>query len=149
MEWEIGKWEIVMSDYDGYNDQVLVRQSVPILFPRWLDKNQAITYTSYRQGKPDLYLRYVKQRTSTAIAAYDGLNYSVDWSAKRRLLVATLSKDGNAELYLIDKDGKVKRRLTHNRTIDTSPCWSPSGRPTACWGACGSFPAASGNRERR
>jgi len=122
------RWEIVMSDYDGYNPRVLLRQSVPLLYPRWIDGSKAIVYTSFRYGKPDLYLRYLKEPASKRVASYDGLNYSVDWSQKRKQMVATLSKDGDPEIYILDANGKVKRRLTHTRAIETSAAWSPSGR---------------------
>jgi TolB protein len=122
------KWELVMSDYDGYNPRVLLRQTVPVLQPRWIDHSKALVYTNFRAGKADLYLRYLKDPSSKALLSHHGLNYSVDWSGRRNELLVTLSKDGNAEIYVVDKAGKIKRRLTHNRAIDCSPCWSPSGR---------------------
>ena len=121
-------WELVMSDYDGYNPKVLLRQSVPAVYPRWIDGSKALVFTSFRGGKMDLYVRYLKERSSKRLLNYAGLNYSVDWLEKRKEMLVTLSKDGNAEIYIVTKRGKVKRRLTHNRAIDCSPCWSPSGR---------------------
>jgi len=123
-----GQWELVICDYDGYGPRVLVRQSVPLLNPRWVDNNEAIVYASYRAGKADLYIRYLAETKSQPIATYPGINYAVDWSPKRGMLLAALSKDGNSEIYMMDKDGRIRDRLTHNRSIDTSPCWAPSGR---------------------
>jgi len=122
------QWELVMSDYDGEKPRVLVRQSVPLLNPRWADNNQAVIYTSYRAGKPDLYIRYLKDNKSRTLANYPGSNYASDWSERHRLILAAMSKDGNSEIYLLEKGGAVRKRLTHNRAIDTSPCWSPGGR---------------------
>jgi TolB protein len=121
-------WEIVMSDYDGYNPRVLLKQTVPVVFPRWIDESKALTFTSFRYGKPDLFIRYLQEPASQLLASYEGTNYSVDWSQHEKRMVASLSKDGNAELYIIDTKGRIKRRLTHNRVIDTSPSWSPTGR---------------------
>jgi len=122
------KWELVLCDYDGYNPRVLLRQTVPVLYPRWIDNNRAVTYTSFRYGKPDLFVRILKESESRKLATFEGVNYAVDWSDARKEMVATLSKDGNAELYLLAKDGTVKRRLTHSRSIETSPSWAPTGR---------------------
>jgi len=121
------KWELVMSDYDGYNPRPLVRQAVPLLSPRWMDGNRAVVYTTFRDGKADLWMRYVDQGKSTPIATYRGTNTAPDWSQKTGMLLAALSKDGNTEIYTISKAGQVLNRLTHNRAIDTSPCWSPTG----------------------
>ena len=123
-----GTWELVLSDYDGYNPRVLVRQSVPLLNPRFVDRNQAVVYVSYRAGKPDLYLRYIRESKSTALASYPGMNYTVDWSDRQKLMLSALSRDGNSEIYLLDMKGGIQRRLTHNRAIDTAASWAPGGR---------------------
>lgn len=126
-----GKWELIMSDYDGYNPRVLVRQSVPLLNPRWVENDRAVVYTSYRGGKADLYVRYLSESKSEPLANYAGTNSTADWSARSRRFLAALSKDGNSEIYLLENSGAVFKRLTHNRAIDTSPCWAPSGRELA------------------
>jgi TolB protein len=123
-----GKWELVMSDYDGYNPHVLVRQAVPLLNPRWVDNSNAVVYTSYRAGKADLYIRYLSESQSRTLASYAGTNATADWSERHRRFLGALSKDGNSEIYLLEKSGAVRKRLTHNRAIDTSPCWAPSAR---------------------
>lgn len=122
------QWELLISDYDGYNPRVLVRQSVPLLNPRWADNDKAIIYTSYRKGNADLYVRSLSEAKSELIADFPGMTYTADWSNRRRFLLAALSKDGNSEIYMLEWSGAVRQRLTHNRAIDTSPCWSPSGR---------------------
>jgi TolB protein len=121
------KWELVVSDYDGYDPRVLVRQTVPLLGPRWFDGG-AVVYTSFRNGKADLFVRYLGEGKSRGFANYSGSNTAPDWSRKEGLLLAALSKDGDTEVYLLEKNGHIRQRLTHNRAIDTSPCWSPGGR---------------------
>lgn len=122
------RWEVIMADYDGYNPRVVLSQTVPLVYPRWVDESKALTYTSFRYGKPDLFIRYLSEPASEVLARYDGTNYSVDWSKAHERMAASLSKDGNAEIYVMDKKGKPTNRLTHSRAIDTSPSWSPTGR---------------------
>jgi TolB protein len=122
------KWELVVSDYDGYNPRVLVRQTVPLLAPRWIDRNQAIAYTSFRDGKADLFTRVLSENKSRGLANYSGSNTAVEWSDKQGMLLAALSKDGNTETYMLARTGNIQQRLTHNKAIDTSPGWSPGGR---------------------
>jgi TolB protein len=122
------KWELIVSDYDGYNPRVLVRQTVPLLAPRWIDNNKAVAYTSFRDGKADLFTRVLDDNKSRGLANYSGSNTAVDWSQKQGLLLAALSKDGNTEVYMLARTGQIQQRLTHNKAIDTSPSWSPAGR---------------------
>ena len=124
-------WELVMADYDGYNPRVLLRQTVSVIFPRWIDDSKALVFTSFREGKIDLWIRDLSELASKRLLSYPGLNYSADWSNKRRELIVTLSKDGDPEIYAVGREGKINRRLTHNRAIDCSPSWSPSGREVA------------------
>jgi TolB protein len=42
-----------------------------------------------------------------------------------------LSVDNPTEIYTIGIDGRGRRRLTHNRSYDGSPSWSPDGKRIA------------------
>ena len=46
-------------------------------------------------------------------------------------IVFTSSREGNPELYIINRDGSGLRRLTNHPAIDTSPTWSPTGTQIA------------------
>jgi TolB protein len=121
-------WELIVVDYDGYNPRTILRQPVSVIYPRWVDDSNALVFTSFRDKRVDMWIRYLSEPASKKLLTFPGLNYSADWSDKRNEMLVTLSKDGNAEVYVADKNGKIKRRLTHARSIDCSPCWSPSGR---------------------
>ena len=43
----------------------------------------------------------------------------------------TSGKDGNAEIYVMDADGKNQRSLTHHPADDGWPSWSPDGKKIA------------------
>ncbi len=121
-------WTLTLCDYDGYRPRILVRQKMPLLNPRFADRNQAVIYTTYRNGKPDLYIRYLREGRSRPLARYPGNNDAASWSDRTRMILAALSRDGNPEIYLLEPSGAVRRRLTHSRAIDTAPSWSPGGR---------------------
>jgi TolB protein len=121
------KWELVISDYDGYNPRPLIRQAVPLLSPRWMDGNRAVVYTTFRDGKADLWLRYVDQAKSIPIATIPGHQHRSGLVAEDRDVARrTLEGRQHRDLFT-QQGGQVQNQLTHNRAIDTSPSWSPSG----------------------
>jgi TolB protein len=61
------------------------------------------------------------------MANFKGSNSAPAWSPDGRSLVATLSRDGGSQLYLIDVASGDAKRLTQNSGIDTEPGFSQDG----------------------
>jgi TolB protein len=61
------------------------------------------------------------------LSSRPGINTGASFSPDGQRIAATLSQDGNSEIYLLDKNGGVIKRLTNNPFIDSSPSWSPDG----------------------
>lgn len=128
---QTGNKEIYISDYDGANVQAVTKNGSINISPVWDSKNEAILYTSYKNGKPDLWQVNLKNSEHEVVASYPGINSAPAVSPNNREMLLTLSKDGNAEIYLTDRKGKIKRRMTNSYAIETSPAFSPSGREFA------------------
>jgi TolB protein len=119
--------EVWAMDADGENARQLTNDSSLAATPCWGANATEVYYTSYRDYNPDLCGIYLKGGLSWFISRYPGLNVSPSWSQTRQRIALTLGKDGNSEVYLMDRDGKNLKRLTFSRAIDSSPQWSPSG----------------------
>lgn len=125
-----GKKEIYISDFDGYNPTRLTYNDSISLFPSWSSNGQYLAYTSYKGGKPDIYIRNLADKRESVIAQ-EGLNITPAWAPGRLELAATQSFSGDQEIYLLTGTGKMIKRLTNNRGSDVSPTWSPDGRKLA------------------
>jgi len=53
------------------------------------------------------------------------------WSPDGRRIAFTSTRDGNAEIYVVDANGTALRRLTSDAADDFAPAWSPDGRRIA------------------
>lgn len=116
-----GRKQIYTAKMDGSDaTQITNNESINML-PSWGDGG--IYYTSYRHHNPDLW-RY-KGGEQKKISSQEGQNTGASYCGGK--LALTLSMGGeNADVYLIDPNsGDVKKRLTNNWAIDTSPTWSP------------------------
>ena len=125
-----GNKEIYSCEFDGYNPQQLTRNHSITLFPAWSSNGRYLAYTSYKQGKPDLFIKNLAEAQETSIAQ-KGLNITPAWVPGKFELAATLSFSGDQEIYLLTGSGKIIKRLTKTQGSDISPSWSPDGQKMA------------------
>ncbi|MBU1161318.1 MAG: Tol-Pal system beta propeller repeat protein TolB [Proteobacteria bacterium] len=125
-----GTKEIYISEFDGYDIRRVTHNNNITLTPAWSSDGQWIAYTSYARGKPDLYIKHLKEKRGSVVSEM-GVNITPAWRPNKFELAATLSFSGDPEIYLLTGTGKVIKRLTYNKGIDVSPAWSPDGKKMA------------------
>ncbi|MEZ4383661.1 MAG: hypothetical protein R3A79_20185 [Nannocystaceae bacterium] len=100
-----------------------------------------IVYEGDQASFRDLYRRELRDAAGTARGAKakadpairrltddpEG-NFEPAISPDGRRIAFASSRDGNAEIYVMDADGGHPRRLTDDPRGDTAPSWSPDGR---------------------
>ena len=122
------RYRLIVSDFDAANQKVLVSGQNILSLPAWSHDSKKIYYTSYATGAPFVYSVTVATGKRKLISSYPGLNSSVSAAPDGKNIVIRLSKDGNAELYLMNTGSRKLRRLTRNIAIDTAPSFSPDGQ---------------------
>lgn len=118
--------DIMVMDWDGWAPTAITRSSQNIL-PTWSPTAAEIAFTSFVNGKPDLFIVPSSGGKPRLLSARPGLNMGAAWSPDGSKIAVTLSQDGNSEIYLLSTSGQILKRLTNDRGIDTSPSWSPDG----------------------
>ena len=128
--------EIVMIDYDGFNQAPVTNLRSTSLSPAWSPTDSSVVFTSFFKGYPYVFRSYPfnprrRGQEPELVSAWPGINTAPAWAPDGRMIALTLSKSGNPDIYTVRLGTSDFRQLTNNRGIETDPSWSPTGREIA------------------
>ena len=122
------QYQLMVSDYDGYNPQALISSTQPLMSPSWSPDAKQIAFVSFQKTLPAIYTVEVATGKLTQVTKLAGINGAPAWSPDGDKMALVLSKTGQAKVYIRDlKTGKTTQ-LTKGFAIDTEPSFSPDGK---------------------
>jgi TolB protein len=116
---------LAIMDQDGANVRYLTRGDDLVLTPRFSPTTQEITYMSFGQGDPRVYLLNIETGQREIVGNFPGMTFSPRFSPDGQRVIMSLSQGGNSNLFVMDLRSKRTTRLTDTAAIDTAPSYSP------------------------
>ncbi|MGI9463974.1 MAG: Tol-Pal system beta propeller repeat protein TolB [Aestuariivirgaceae bacterium] len=119
---------LVIMDQDGFNVRRLTEGSNLVLTPRFSPTSQEITYMSFADGKPRVYLYNIETGLREIVGVFPNMSFSPRFSPDGQQVIMSLQKGGNSDIHTLDLRSRTTRQLTNTPAIDTAPSYSPDGR---------------------
>src|ERR1041384_524209 len=118
---------LAIMDQDGFGVRYLTRGDDLVLTPRFSPSTQEITYMSYGQGQPRVYLLNIETGQREIVGNFPNMTFSPRFSPDGQRVAMSLQQGGNSNIFVMDLRSKATTRLTDTAAIDTAPSYSPDG----------------------
>ncbi|AYG61510.1 Tol-Pal system beta propeller repeat protein TolB [Rhizobium jaguaris] len=125
------KTQLGIMDQDGFNARMLTDGSDLVLTPRFSPNRQEVTYMSFANQQPRVYLLQLQTGQRELVGNFPGMTFSPRFSPDGQRVIMSLQQEGNANIYTMDLRSRTTTRLTSTAAIDTSPSYSPDGTQIA------------------
>ena len=125
------KTQLGIMDQDGFNVRMLTDGSDLVLTPRFSPNRQEVTYMSFANQQPRVYLLQLETGQREVVGNFPGMTFSPRFSPDGQRVIMSLQQEGNANIYTMDLRSRTTTRLTSTAAIDTSPSYSPDGTQIA------------------
>jgi len=118
---------LALMDQDSANNRFLTDGRALVLTPRFSPTAQEITYLSYANGTPRVYLFNIDTGQQEVVGDFPGMTFAPRFSPDGNRVVLSRAENGVSNLFALDLRTRRPTRLTDSQAIDTSPSFSPDG----------------------
>jgi TolB protein len=121
-------YQLRVSDYDGYNEKLVLRSKQPLMSPAWSPDGQKIAYVSFQNGQAEIFIMNIYTGEREKVTSYPRHNGAPRFSPDGKQLALVLSKTGSLQVYTLDLDTRKLTQITRGRSNNTEPFWHPDGK---------------------
>ncbi|MFK7866747.1 MAG: Tol-Pal system beta propeller repeat protein TolB [Alphaproteobacteria bacterium] len=121
------KKQLALMDQDGANHKFLTDGSTLVLTPRFSPISQEITYLSYFNNAPRVYLFNIQTGKQEVLGAFKGMSFAPRFSPDGKDVVMSYAKGNSTNIYALNLATRQTVQLTNNGAIDTAPSYAPDG----------------------
>ncbi len=119
---------LAIMDQDGKNHKYLTDGRELVLTPRFSPTEQKITYMSYGNKGPRVYLYDISTGRHERLGNFPGMTFAPRFSPDGKKVIMSQAVNGNSDIYELNLGSKKKRRITSNAAIDTAPSYAPDSK---------------------
>lgn len=119
---------LALMDQDGENHRFLTDGKYLVLTPRFSPTLQEITYLSYLNEKPRVYIYNIDTGKQEVLGDFPTMTIAPRFSPDGNKVIMSMAPNGNSDIYVMDLRTRIVEKLTSNPAIETAPSYSPDGQ---------------------
>ncbi|MCS7281549.1 MAG: hypothetical protein NZ583_08035 [Desulfobacterota bacterium] len=119
--------EIFVSGIDGFGLKKLTDYKTITVFPSVSPDGKYLSYTSYKEGKPNLYVVDRERNVIVYVDRDDGMKVGREW-LDRKTLLYTHTSGRYSSIVKLDLETKIKKTILKKEGILAGPAPSPDGK---------------------
>jgi TolB protein len=118
--------DVYVADLDGMEQRKLTNQRQIVVSPSVSPDGRYLSYTSYKDGRPNLYVVDLATNREVYVDRQEGMKVGASWIDRKTLAYAhTLGKFST--IYAVNVETKQRTSLLRKEGILSSPAFSPDG----------------------
>ncbi|KEY91646.1 protein tolB [Candidatus Photodesmus blepharus] len=121
-------YQLKVSDYDGYNEKLILGSKAPLMSLDWSPDSKNIAYVTFQNGQAEIFIINVSTGKRKKITSFPRHNGAPRFSPDGKCLALVLSQTGSLQVYTLDLALRKLTRITTDRSNNTEPFWHPDGK---------------------
>ncbi|MGX9415814.1 Tol-Pal system beta propeller repeat protein TolB [Vibrio sp. RC27] len=121
-------YQLRVSDYDGFNERLVLSSKQPLMSPAWSPDGRKLAYVSFENGRSEIYVMDIYAGVREKMTSFPRHNGAPRFSPDGKSLALVLSKTGNLQVYTMDLATKKVKQITRGSANNTEPFWHPNGK---------------------
>ena len=121
--------KINLISFDGEDKKILTDGRDLVLTPSFSKKRDEILYLRYYDNKPQLFFLNLKNQRSYKVGGFRGTTFAASpHPNKSDIILISAIEEGNTDVYELNVNENIARKLTKSLAIDTTASYSPNGK---------------------
>lgn len=121
-------YQLRISDYDGYNERLVLRSKQPLMSPAWSPDGRKLAYVSFQNGQAEIFMMDIYTGKREKLTSFPRHNGAPRFSPDGKTMALVLSKSGSLQVYTLDLATRKLKQITRGRSNNTEPFWHPDGQ---------------------